>query len=146
MAEWHHWLDGRESEWTLGDGDGQGGLECCSSWVCKELDITERLNWTEQLTFFQVNDMVWHSFLHMDLLFLIHLNFRKLEILEDQETYLWEENSHFPFFRIKTCWKTAKTKQNKTKQKKKTNKKQHYHKKVEKNCVFSFLTLSGSWP
>ena len=24
---WHHWLDGRESEWTLGVGDGQGGLE-----------------------------------------------------------------------------------------------------------------------
>ena len=22
MAEWHHWLDGRESEWTLGVGDG----------------------------------------------------------------------------------------------------------------------------
>ena len=26
MAGWHHWLDGRESEWTLGVGDGQGGL------------------------------------------------------------------------------------------------------------------------
>ena len=23
---WHHWLDGCESEWTPGDGDGQGGL------------------------------------------------------------------------------------------------------------------------
>ena len=23
MAEWHHQLDGRESEWTPGDGDGQ---------------------------------------------------------------------------------------------------------------------------
>ena len=28
MAVWHHWLDGRESEWTPGVGDGQGGLEC----------------------------------------------------------------------------------------------------------------------
>ena len=28
-AGWHHWLDGREFEWTLGDSDGQGGLECC---------------------------------------------------------------------------------------------------------------------
>ena len=28
MAGWHHWLDGRESEWTPGDGDGQGGLAC----------------------------------------------------------------------------------------------------------------------
>ena len=47
MAGWHHWLDGRESEWTLGDGDGQGGLACCDPWGCKESDTTERLNWTE---------------------------------------------------------------------------------------------------
>ena len=47
MAGWHHWLDGRESEWTQGVGDGQGGLACCDSWGCKELDTTERLNWTE---------------------------------------------------------------------------------------------------
>ena len=39
--------DGRESEWTLGVGDGQGGLACCDSWGRKELDTTERLNWTE---------------------------------------------------------------------------------------------------
>jgi len=32
MAGWHHWLDGRESEWTPGVGDGQGGLACCDSW------------------------------------------------------------------------------------------------------------------
>ena len=31
MAGWHHWLDGRESEWIPGDGDGQGGLVCCDS-------------------------------------------------------------------------------------------------------------------
>ena len=47
MAGWHHWLDGRESEWTLGVGDGQGGLACCNSWGRKESDTTERLNWTE---------------------------------------------------------------------------------------------------
>ena len=47
MAGWHHWLDGRESEWTPGDGDGQGGLVCCNSWGCEESDKTERLNWTE---------------------------------------------------------------------------------------------------
>ena len=29
MAGWHHWLNGRESEWTPGAGDGQGGLACC---------------------------------------------------------------------------------------------------------------------
>ena len=47
MAGWHHWLDGHESEWTPGVGDGQGGLACCDSWGRKELDTTERLNWTE---------------------------------------------------------------------------------------------------
>ena len=44
---WHHGLDGRESERTLGVGDGQGGLACCDSWGRKESDTTERLNWTE---------------------------------------------------------------------------------------------------
>ena len=47
MAGWHHWLDGHGFEWTLGVGDGQEGLACCSSWDCKESDMTERLNWTE---------------------------------------------------------------------------------------------------
>ena len=47
MAGWHHRLDGREFEWTLGVGDGQGGLACCDSWGRKELDTTEPLNWTE---------------------------------------------------------------------------------------------------
>ena len=45
MAGWHHRLDVREFEWTLVDGDGQGGLVCCNSWGRKELDTTERLNW-----------------------------------------------------------------------------------------------------
>ena len=47
MAGWHHWLDGCESEWTPGVGDGQGGLACCNSWGRKESDTTERLNWTK---------------------------------------------------------------------------------------------------
>ena len=49
MAGWHHWLDGHESQWTPGVGDGQGGLVCCSPWGHKESDITEQLNWTEAL-------------------------------------------------------------------------------------------------
>ena len=36
MAGWHHWLDGLESEGTLGVGNGQGGLACCDSWGRKE--------------------------------------------------------------------------------------------------------------
>ena len=41
------WLDGCEFWKILGVGDGPWGLACCSSWSCKELDTTERLNWTE---------------------------------------------------------------------------------------------------
>ena len=47
MAGWHRGLDGRESEWTPGVGDGQGGLACCNSWGHKESDTTERLSWAE---------------------------------------------------------------------------------------------------
>ena len=47
MAGSHHPLDGHEFEWTPGVGVGQGGLACCDSWGRKELDMTERLNWTE---------------------------------------------------------------------------------------------------
>ena len=47
IAGWHHWLDGHEFGKTLVIGDGQGGLTCCNSWGCKELDTTERLNWTD---------------------------------------------------------------------------------------------------
>ena len=50
MAGWHHWLDGLESEWSPGVGDGQGGLVCCDSWGRKGLDTTEWLNWTELIT------------------------------------------------------------------------------------------------
>ena len=51
MAGWHHQLNGCELEWTPGVGDGQVGLVCCSSWGCKESDMTERLNWTDTLNF-----------------------------------------------------------------------------------------------
>ena len=47
MAGWRHWLDGHESEWTPGVGDGQGGMVCNNSWGHKELDTTEQLNGTE---------------------------------------------------------------------------------------------------
>ena len=52
MAGWHHWLNGRESGWTPGVGDGQGGLACCDSWVLKESDTTERLIWSDLIWFY----------------------------------------------------------------------------------------------
>ena len=45
MAGWHHRLNEHGFGWTPGVGNGQGGLACCN-WGCKELDTTERLNWT----------------------------------------------------------------------------------------------------
>ena len=44
MVGWHHRLNGDEFKQALGVGDGQESLTCCSSWGCKELDRTERLN------------------------------------------------------------------------------------------------------
>ena len=43
MVGWHHWLDGLEFEQAPEAGDGQGSLDCCSPWGCKESDMTERL-------------------------------------------------------------------------------------------------------
>ena len=43
MAGWHHWLDGRESEWTPGVGDGlwfMGSQTVGHDWATE-------LNWTE---------------------------------------------------------------------------------------------------
>ena len=48
-------------------GDGQGGLECCSSWDCEESDTTERLKWTELLL------VVHSSFLYKLLPSYIHV-------------------------------------------------------------------------
>ena len=45
MVGWHHRLKGHGFGWTVGAGDGQGGLACYSSWGCKESDTTEWLNW-----------------------------------------------------------------------------------------------------
>ena len=41
IVGWHHQLNGHESEQPLGDGEGQGGLVCCSTWRHKELDMAE---------------------------------------------------------------------------------------------------------
>ena len=40
MVEWHHRLNGREFEQTLGGSEGQGSLVHCSPWGCEESDMT----------------------------------------------------------------------------------------------------------
>ena len=44
MVGWHDQLNGHEFEQTLGDGEGQGSLACCSPWGRKESEMTKRLN------------------------------------------------------------------------------------------------------
>ena len=51
MVGWYHRLDGRELEQAPSIVNGQGGLACCSPWGCKQLDMTEQLNWTETSSF-----------------------------------------------------------------------------------------------
>ena len=62
MVGWHQQLNTHGFGWTLGVGDEQGGLECCSSWGREESDKTEQLStkniflkliifWNEFVTF-----------------------------------------------------------------------------------------------
>ena len=44
MVGWHYLLDAHGFGWTIGVGDGQRVLACCSPWGCKESDMTEQLN------------------------------------------------------------------------------------------------------
>ena len=44
MFGWHHWFNGHELGQTLGDGEGQGSLVCCSPQDWEELNTTWRLN------------------------------------------------------------------------------------------------------
>ena len=67
MAGWHHWLNEHEFEWTLGVGDGQGGLVSCNAWGRKESDMTEQLNWTERM-----NTRNWYNIVSQS-----YFNFKK---------------------------------------------------------------------
>ena len=62
MVGWHHWLNGREFEWTPGVGDGQGGLACLSPWGHRELNTTEWLNWTDIYIYIYMTMFVSLSF------------------------------------------------------------------------------------
>ena len=52
---WNGWMAlptrWREFEQALGVGDGQGSLACCSPWDCKELDMTEQLNYLSEYNY-----------------------------------------------------------------------------------------------
>ena len=61
MVGWHHRLNGHGFGWTPGVGDGHGGLACCGSWGCKELDTAEQLNWTEYSTVCMYHSFLIHS-------------------------------------------------------------------------------------
>ena len=53
MVGWHHWLNGHEFAQTLGDGEGQGSLACCTPWDHKESDMTEWLNNKSIISYFK---------------------------------------------------------------------------------------------
>ena len=72
IAGWHHWLNGRESGWTPGVGDGQGGLACCDSWGHKESDTTEWLIWSDLIT--RKSHSIISKRSHTHLVKLRHLN------------------------------------------------------------------------
>ena len=64
MVGWHHRLNEHEFEKSSGVGDGEGGLACCSPWGRKELDMTERLTWTELrpgVTIPSTDNILWFS-------------------------------------------------------------------------------------
>ena len=93
MAGWHHWLNGRESEWTPGVGDGQGGLVCCNSWGSKESDTTERLNWTELKLFI--------SAIHLSN-FIPYFYLKSMFWLYTHKTHVLQKGEkHWKFWRIK---------------------------------------------
>ena len=55
MVRWHHRLDGHESEQTLGDGEGQGSLVCCSHGIAKTR------TWLSDWITANVSPITWHS-------------------------------------------------------------------------------------
>ena len=62
MVGWYHRLNGHEFEQTLGGGEGQGSLACCSPWGLKESDTTEGLNDNKAL-------LSWSQVSNSDILF-----------------------------------------------------------------------------
>ena len=71
---------GHEFEQALGVCDGQGSLACCSPWGHRESDMTEWLNWTEQIySDFVTVLWVWVDVYSLnDILLTVHCGFAHL--------------------------------------------------------------------
>ena len=46
MIGWHCWLNGNETEQTVGHSEGQGKQSCRSPWSCRELGMAKQMNKT----------------------------------------------------------------------------------------------------
>ena len=66
---WHHWLYGHGFGWTLGVGDGQGGLTCCGSWGRKESDMTKPLNWSKMNKLWYIYKLKCYTLIQMNELY-----------------------------------------------------------------------------
>ena len=57
MAGWHHRVDGRESEWTPGVGDGQGGLVAKSrTWLSDWTELILKEKDTKKIILYNAKD------------------------------------------------------------------------------------------
>ena len=74
MVGWHHQFNGLEFEQTLGGGERQGNLVCCSPWACKESNTTERRTTTKQfmiILFIQAFHMCCQVYFYLFYTFII---------------------------------------------------------------------------
>ena len=82
MVGWHHRLNGHGFGWTLGVGDGQGGLACCGSWSCKESDMSKWLNWTELMkNYFFLGFSFFNIIINLWIFFTYRISFSQLKSL-----------------------------------------------------------------
>ena len=63
MVGWHHRLDGHGFGWTLGTGDGHGGLMCCGSWGTQRVGHKRVIELTTEHEMVKVRD-AWRATVH----------------------------------------------------------------------------------
>ena len=106
MVGWHHQLNAHEFEQTLGDGEGQGSLMCCSLWGCKESDpiATEQpLNYSAKPG--GTSDFALRCFFlsHIFLLFLPDHQGSRPVLLPQSSTWIQERPHRSPQDFVHTC-------------------------------------------